>query len=94
MISPIWIFFLDLLPHWLYNGITVPGKEGSDLTIKEAREKAGMSMDDLAKAVGVTPVSICRYEHGQRIPKTPIAKRIADVLGLVWYELIDDRKAG
>ncbi len=64
------------------------------MKLKEARERAGMSMQELGKAVGVSPAAICRYEQGKRVPKTPIAKRIADVLGLVWYELIDTKKAG
>lgn len=64
------------------------------MKLKEARERAGMSMQELGKAVGVSPAAICRYEQGKRVPKTPIAKKIADVLGLVWYELIDTKKAG
>ena len=64
------------------------------MNLREAREKAGMSMQDLGREVGVSPAAICRYEQGKRIPKTPIAKRIAKVLGLVWYELIDVKKAG
>lgn len=63
------------------------------MSLREAREKAGMSMQELAKLVGVSPAAICRYEQGKRIPKTQIAKRLAEVLNLVWYELID-RKAG
>lgn len=63
------------------------------MDIKEARIKAGMSMQDLGKAVGVSPAAICRYEQGKRVPKTEIAKKIANELGLVWYELID-KKAG
>lgn len=46
-----------------------------------------MTIRALAEAVGVTPAAICRYENGQRIPKRPIAMRIADVLGINWYEI-------
>ena len=53
-----------------------------------------MSVQGLAHMVGVTPVAIWRYENGKRIPKTRIAKKIADVLGLEWWELVDDQKAG
>lgn len=62
------------------------------MTLKEAREKSGMTMQELAKAVGVTPAAICRYEQGKRTPTVTIAKRIAEVLGLLWYELIDTQK--
>ena len=64
------------------------------MTLREARTKAGLSMQALAKAVGVSPAAICRYESGKRLPKLAIAKRIAKVLGIKWYELIDDKKAG
>lgn len=64
------------------------------MSLKEARENAGMSVQGLAHVVGVTPVAIWRYENGKRIPKTRIAKKIADVLGLEWWELVDDQKAG
>ena len=59
------------------------------MSLREARKKAGMSMQELAKLVGVSPAAICRYEQGKRVPKTQIAKRLAEVLNLVWYELID-----
>lgn len=49
-------------------------------------------MQELGKAVGVSAAAICRYEKGLRTPDTPTAKRIASVLGLVWYELIDNKK--
>lgn len=60
------------------------------MILREAREKAGMSMQELGKAVGVTAAAICRYEHGERIPKTAIAKRIANMLGIEWYLLVDN----
>lgn len=62
------------------------------MTLKEARKMSGMSMQELGKAVGVTAVTICRYEHGSRTPDARTAKRIADVLGLVWYELMDNKE--
>ena len=64
------------------------------MNLREARTKAGMSMQELGKAVGVSPAAICRYEKGQRTPKTRIAKRIAQILGINWYELIDEQKVG
>ncbi len=64
------------------------------MTLREAREKAGLSMQELGKAVGVSPAAICRYEQGLRVPKVDIAKRIAKVLQMKWYELLDNKKAG
>ena len=61
--------------------------------LREARKAAGMSLRDLAQKVGVTAASINRYELGQRSPKIPIAKRIAEVLGVNWYDLVDNRES-
>lgn len=60
------------------------------MKLKQAREQAGITMHELAKMVGVTAAAICRYENGTRSPKTEIAKRIAKVLNIAWYELIDN----
>ena len=55
--------------------------------LKEARKAAGLTIRALADVVGVTPAAICRYENGQRIPKRQIAVRIADALGINWYDI-------
>lgn len=83
-------FFIDKLPIWLYNSITEPEIGGERLELKEARIKAGMSINALAKAVGVSPAAICRYEKGKRSPKLPIAKKIAAELNVPWYVLVDN----
>ena len=62
------------------------------MTLKEARKAAGMTIKELALAVGVTDAAICRYEKGIRTPKQAIAKRIGYVLGMPWYEVMDNRK--
>ena len=69
------------------------GKGGEKLTLKDARKNIGMTIKELADAVGVSPAAICRYENGQRIPKQQIAKRLGEKLGIAWYEIIDDQKA-
>ncbi len=59
--------------------------------LKEARLKAGMTLQELAEKVGVSAAAINRYELGQRSPKIAIAKRISEVLGLNWYDLVDNK---
>lgn len=61
------------------------------MSLKEAREKAGLTMLELGQAVGVSPTTICRYEQGTRSPKVSTAKKIAVLLGLRWYELVDNK---
>ena len=60
------------------------------MRMREARIKAGLSINALAKIVGVSPAAVCRYEKGIRRPKLPIAKKIASVLEVPWYVLIDE----
>lgn len=50
--------------------------------LKAAREKAGKSQDQIAKAVGVTQAAYSYYEHGYKTPTLPVAKRIAAELGV------------
>ena len=62
------------------------------MTLREARKLSGMSMQELGKAVGVTAGTICRYEHGDRTPDAKTAKKIAELLGIEWYELMDNKE--
>ena len=61
--------------------------------MREARQRKLMTIAELAHAVGLTPATISRYENGQRTPDVETAKSIAEVLGVPWYQLIDNRKA-
>ncbi len=57
--------------------------------IEAARKRAGLTRRQLAEAVGVSVMSIFRYEKGRRIPQTLVLLRLADVLGCKPGELID-----
>ena len=48
--------------------------------IKEYRKKAGLSQAELAQKVGVSEISIRKYENGERRPKLETLLSIADVL--------------
>lgn len=62
------------------------------MTMREARMKAGLTLAGLAEAVGVSAAAIQRYENGLRTPRIGIAKKIGAVLGVPWYELVDNKK--
>ena len=64
------------------------------MSMKEARERIKMTQQELASSVGISVAAICRYETGKRTPNVRIAKRIAKVLGIPWYEVVDNKKAG
>lgn len=66
-------------------------KEGDNLTLHEARVRRGLTQKELADKTGVTVVAISRYENGHRSPRMQIAKRLGKILGVPWYQLIDNK---
>lgn len=48
------------------------------MTIKEAREKANLTQQQLAEEIGVRQKDISRWENGRRRPKFEALKKIAD----------------
>ena len=56
--------------------------------IKEARKAKHMTQEELGELVGVTGVTIMRYEKGQREPRMDQLQKIGDVLGINWTYLV------
>lgn len=56
-------------------------------SLREIREKAGMTREQLAEFVGITPRTIQAYESGDRRPMPETAKKIADRFGLSIEEM-------
>lgn len=50
------------------------------VSIKEAREKAGLSQRELAKEIGMSPEHLCRVERGRKGVSFSMAKLILAVL--------------
>jgi transcriptional regulator with XRE-family HTH domain len=57
-----------------------PGGMGA--RIAEAREKAGIKQTDLARAIGVEPWTISRWENGRQTPRGSTIAAIAKALGV------------
>lgn len=55
--------------------------------LKAALKFRSMTQRDLAEKIGITETAISRYTTGSRVPKTSIAIKICDALGvsLDWY---------
>lgn len=62
--------------------------------IKEARKAKHMTQEELGELVGVTGVTIMRYEKGQREPRMDQLQKIGDVLGINWTYLIGSPVGG
>lgn len=54
--------------------------EGFPRNLRKAREKAGLNQTELAEKVDMHPVTISKYEAGERSPKYRNLKRLADAL--------------
>lgn len=50
------------------------------MTLKEFREKKGLSQAELGNRVGLKQTTISQYENGSRKPKLAMAKKLADAL--------------
>jgi transcriptional regulator with XRE-family HTH domain len=57
-------------------------------TIKILRKKAGISQEKLAKFVGISDRTLQRIEKGEGDLTLKTAKKIADALGVSFYELV------
>ena len=55
--------------------------------LREAREKIpGLTQAEIAKKAGITTRAYQIYEAGERKPKTDVAIRVADALGVKSYQ--------
>lgn len=58
--------------------------------IKELREKAGLTQEDLAEKVEVTSQYISMIENEHKLPSIPLLKKIATVLNTTIKNLYKD----
>lgn len=61
--------------------------------IKDARKKAGLTQKQLGFRIGVSSVTITRYERGERTPSTDQLKKIASALNIPVATLITDAES-
>lgn len=60
--------------------------------IQKYRNAMGMSQVDFAQAIGRSQTMVSMYESGQRIPSTKIIGKIANVLGVTFDEIWEEKK--
>ncbi len=61
--------------------------------IKAYRRRSGLGQRELAEEIGVTRLTIARYESGARTPDVYTLKKIADRLGCKIDDLVDEAAA-
>lgn len=60
--------------------------------IRRLRREKGLSVKALASLVGVTAMSIYRYEQGRRMPDVDVAAKIAVALSCSIEDLLKDKR--
>ena len=58
------------------------------LTLKAARVNKNLTQTEAAREIGVTVDTISRYERGLSFPDVPVLKKIEEVYGVPYNELI------
>ncbi len=61
--------------------------------IRQARRRAGLSQEELAKASGVSPATVVQVELGHRRPQGRTLRKLAAALGVEVAELIEEEDA-
>ena len=52
------------------------------LTLRQARLRAALSLNELAKEAGVSSGTVSAIEHGEAVPRMPTIRKLATALGL------------
>ena len=60
------------------------------MKFKTAREKSGMSQQELAQALGVDQSAVCLWETGKTKPRAKLLPTIAKILGCSIDDLLAD----
>ena len=61
--------------------------------LKEYRKRKGWNQEDLAKYSGYSRSSIINWETGKRAPRTVDIEKLAQILGISTYDLLDEKPA-
>lgn len=57
------------------------------ITLKAARVNAGIKQGDAAKALGINPDTLCKWEKGETFPNVPQIKKIEKLYGLTYADI-------
>lgn len=58
------------------------------LTLKAARVNKNLTQAEAAQKLGITPSTLSDYERGRSYPDVPKIKRMEEVYGVTYNELI------
>lgn len=58
------------------------------MTLKTARNKCKLNQEEAAKLIGISSDTLSNYERGKSYPDIPVLKRIEEVYGVSYNQLI------
>lgn len=58
------------------------------MTLKAARINANLKQEEAAKKLGITTDTLSNWENGKTFPNVPQIKKIEDLYGLSYSEII------
>ncbi len=58
--------------------------------LRNARLKKKLTLNDVASRLGVTGVSVSRYERGDRKLPVPMAKKLGNLYGVGWERFYEE----
>lgn len=62
------------------------------MSIKSARERCGMTQQDLAVTIGVNQSAVSLWEVGKTQPRAKLLPKLAEILGCTVDELLAEEK--
>lgn len=62
--------------------------EKAKLSLQMARKLKGLNQDEAAKKIGISKDTLGNYERGKSYPDIPILKKIEEVYGVDYDQLI------
>lgn len=65
-------------------------KRGENVKFKIARERSGLSQQELAQALGVDQSAVCLWETGKTKPRAKLLPTLAKILGCSIDDLLAD----
>ena len=58
------------------------------ITLKAARVNKNLTQKEAAKLIGISEPSLSNYESGKTFPSVPVIKRIEEVYGVTYADII------
>ncbi|HLR11651.1 MAG TPA: helix-turn-helix transcriptional regulator [Sporosarcina sp.] len=58
--------------------------------LKERRQKANFTQDEIASLTGISRSYYTHIEQGTKTPSVPVAKKLADALSFKWVLFFED----